>query len=313
MAMYRERGSRVATWQNMGKDVSDCRTTQEVLVKAGLDYTVIKKPAYDWFGGRYRKSDEYFWTRRKSDGFRYGLVGKGYEVVQNNKAFGFVDYIPDITFVKAGETSKGRVYIIAKLPDVNILGDAFTPYIVFENGFGGNSSIKIILSPLRCICANQIPIISKEAENANMFRHTQGVTNRVKIAGATHAKIAAEMARLNTMAQGYAAMKVTPRQVRMILDAMFPVAVDTPEATIRRIEEQKQMFVDEYNEADNYAFRGTAWGLINAYTSCLTRKPLNGRATEESRFVNLTLDRRPKVFNVSPGVFLDMVKDIAVA
>lgn len=64
-----------------------------------------------------------------------------------------------------------------------------------------------------------------------------------------------------------------------------------------------------------YAFRGTAWGLINAYTDCLTRKPLLGTATEETRFVNVTIknDKSRNVFNTTPSGFLTMVNDIAVA
>ena len=306
------RDARVATWKNIGTDVAGCTTAQDVLVRAGLDYTVVKRPVYDRFGGRYRRSNEWFFTERESDGFRYGIVKKGYEIVQNLNAFSFVDFIPDFSYVKAGETECGMVYIIGSLPPVDILGDKFTPYVVFVNGFSGNSSVKIVLSPLRVICANQIPFIMKEAENAVSFRHTKSAPMRVKQAGDASIAMAAGMARLNKMAEGYAAMKVSPRQVGLVLDAMFPVNANASEAAARRIEEKKQRFIDAYDEADNHAFRGTAWGLINAYTDCLTRKDLKGSATEETRFVNVTL-RKPEVFNVTANKFIDIVNDIAVA
>ena len=131
---------RTATWRNVGADVSKCRTMEEVLKVSGLDYTVVKRQAYDRFGGRFRKLTGQYYTERKvgspKAGRWYGPVGESYTVIQNIDAFSFADYIEGITYVKAGETAKGLVYVIGSLPPVTILGDSFVPYIVLVNGFG---------------------------------------------------------------------------------------------------------------------------------------------------------------------------------
>lgn len=310
---------RTATWRNVGADVSKCRTMEEVLKVSGLDYTVVKRQAYDRFGGRFRKLTGQYYTERKvgspKAGRWYGPVGESYTVIQNIDAFSFADYIEGITYVKAGETAKGLVYVIGSLPPVTILGDSFVPYIVLVNGFGKDSSVKYVLSPLRVVCENQIPFIMKNAENAVMLRHTQSAPEKIKEAACAQIKMAQGMAQLNQLAEKYAAMKINPRQFLMLLDAMFPMNAGMTEATVNRIEEKRQAFIDAYDEEDNHAFRGTAWGLINAYTDCLTRKPLLGTATEETRFVNITIknDKRRNVFNTTPSGFLTMVNNIAVA
>ena len=308
---------RTATWRNVGADVSTCRNMEEVLKVSGLDYTVVKRQAYDRFGGRFRKLKGQYYTERKAgspeEGRWYGPVGENYVVIQNFNAFSFADDIEGITYVKAGETAGGLVYVIGSLPPVTILGDMFTPYIVLINGFGRNSSVKYVLSPLRVVCENQVPFIMKDAENAVMLRHTQSAPERIKEAAVAQVRMASGMAQLNQLAEKYAAMKINPRQFLMLLDAMFPMPVGMTEAAVSRIEEKRQVFIDAYDEEDNHAFRGTAWGLINAYTDCLTRKPLKGQATEESRFVSVTLKKDRNVFNTTPSGFLTMVNDIAVA
>lgn len=310
---------RTATWKNVGADVSKCRTIEEVLKTSGLDYTVVKRQAYDRFGGRYRKLTGQYYTERKAgslgEGRWYGPVGENYVVVQNINAFGYSDYIDGITYVKAGETAGGIVYVIGSLPPVTILGDTFIPYVVFVNGFGRNSSVKFVLSPLRVVCENQIPFIMKDAENAVSIRHTQSAPEKIKEAAFAQVKMASAMAQLNELAEKYAAMKINPRQFLMLLDAMFPMNAGMTEAAINRIQEKRQVFIDAYDEEDNHAFHGTAWGLINAYTDCLTRKPLLGTATEETRFVNITIknDKSRNVFNTTPSGFLTMVNDVAVA
>ena len=137
---------RTATWENIGTSVRGEKKIEDVLTAAGLNYTVEKRPVY-----RYERNprklvriSNRFTCERREDGHSYDEIVSGkYTIVQNREAFDFVNYMSDeVEFLKAGETANGLVYIIGKLPDVNILGDPFTPHVIFSNSFTGKTSIR---------------------------------------------------------------------------------------------------------------------------------------------------------------------------
>ena len=151
---------RTTTWHAIGKDVQECTDMAQVLRKSGLDYTVEKRPIWTYpdveDSGKRMIIPNRFITTRKEDGHIYDVVSDKFEIVQNADAFDFVNYMGDeIQFEKAGETASGMVYIIAKLPDVDILGDKFTPHVIFRNGFSGKVKITAAIAPLRLVCQNQ--------------------------------------------------------------------------------------------------------------------------------------------------------------
>lgn len=299
---------RIATWRRIGTDVKTARDVDEVLKLAHLDYKVYKRQAFYNFGGKQHKNEGYFNTVRMLDDGKtphaYGVVKSTYQIVQNRDAFGFVDYLDDrFIFEKAGELPRrdgkpsGTVYIIGRLPEVNILGDAFTPNLIIMNDFSGSRSINALIVPLRLICENQIPWALKESDNCISIRHFKSAKEKLKQAVAVEKEVILYMDTLNSMAEGYAAMKVSPHQIDMILDAMFPVDPTDPPKKVQNLvkkrEEFKEAFYKAYNEDDNYSFRGTAWGMFNAYADIMTHDRTN-RTTPESDFASATFGEKKK-------------------
>lgn len=308
---------RAATWNEIGTDVKNARNVDTVLEQANLNYTVRKRPSkrYNSITRRNEPYPEYvsrrFHTERVSDGHVYeaGLT-ESYTVIQNRDAFDFVNYIADdIRFEKAGETENGLVYVIGRLPDVNILGDGFTPHVIFTNGFGGNSSVRAAICPLRIICQNQFATAFGDTNNSISIRHTKGAVARMKEAKKTLITAADYMEQLRKMAEGYAAMKIGPRQLGLVIDAMFPEKEGMAEEKLKALAKKKAKFEAELMAAmqqpDNYMFRGTAWGLVNAYTDMLTHAPVKGRSSAESRFEKVT-------FGNDAARFMRIVDKIAV-
>lgn len=304
---------RVPTWANIGTDVRMERRIDDVLNSAKLNYTVEKRPLY-----RYQRDPrklvripDRFVTEREEDGHCYNeVVSKRYQVVQNREAFDFVNYMSDdVEFLKAGETPSGLVWIIGKLPDVDILGDRFTPHVIFSNSHTGKTSVRAAICPLRIICQNQFATAFKDANNAVSVGHTASADRKLKEARSVLRASADHMAELNRMAEGYAAMKVSPRQVQMVLDALFPVKSGATQKQVQDIAAKKMKFEAEFTKAmnspDNHTFRGTAWQLVNAYTDVLTHAPLTGKSTPDSRFVNVT-------FGNDTSKFLKIVDAVAV-
>ena len=292
----RRKHMRTATWENIGTSVRGEKKIEDVLTAAGLNYTVEKRPVY-----RYERNprklvriSNRFTCERREDGHSYDEIVSGkYTIVQNREAFDFVNYMSDeVEFLKAGETANGLVYIIGRLPDVNILGDPFTPHVIFSNSFTGKTSIRAAICPLRIICQNQFAAAFRDTHNAVSVGHTASAERKLKEARSV-----------------LRAMKVSSRQVAMVLDAMFPVPADAPQKRAAEIAAKKAKFEAQFRKAmdspDNYVFRGTAWQLVNAYTDVLTHAPLSGKSTFDSQFVKVT-------FGNDTSKFLKIVDAVAV-
>lgn len=288
---------RTTTWHAIGKDVQECKSMEQVLHASGLDYEVTKYPIFSHTG---EVIPNRFITTRDNDGHMYDVVSDKFQIVQNRDAFDFVNYMgEDLTFEKAGETANGMVYIIGKLPEVNILGDAFTPHVIFRNGFSGKVKITAAICPLRIVCQNQFNFAFKNTQNAVTIRHVGNAEAKLQEAREVLKLSADYMAEINTMANRYAGVKLTPDQLEKVVNQMFPMANNESMNSFKRhhLEAARAAFVNAYNADDNGNFRGTAWGLINAYTDYITHKVPMGKSEtkDEGKFMTVTF--HPAIMN----------------
>lgn len=287
---------RTATWSKVGKSVEECKSMDQVLKASGLDYTVEMRPVFMDAGGaaKYRvEIPNRFVTVRTSDDHPYDVVSDKFEIIQNREAFDFVNFMGEgLTFEKAGETANGMVYIIGKLPEVSILGDAFTPYVLFRNGFNGKTKITAAISPLRIVCQNQFNFAFKNTANAITIRHVRNAEAKLEEARETLRMTADYMEQLNLMAEHYAGMKISESRLERIVKYMFPIPEDTAINAFKKknLEDQRAAFINAHNQDDNANFRGTAWGLVNAYTDFITHKEPAGKREDrfEGKFVSTT-------------------------
>lgn len=263
---------------------------EHVLRASGLDYEVTKYPILAHTG---EVIPNRFITTRNNDGHMYDVVSDKFQIVQNRDAFDFVNYMgEDLTFEKAGETSNGMVYIIGKLPEVDILGDAFTPHVIFRNGFSGKVKITAAICPLRIVCQNQFNFAFRNTQNAVTIRHVGNAEAKLQEAREVLKLSANYMAEINAMANQYVGVKLTPDQLEKVVNQMFPMANIESMNSFKRhqLEAARTAFVNAYNADDNGNFRGTAWGLINAYTDYITHKVPMGKSEtkEEGKFMTVT-------------------------
>lgn len=300
---------RTTTWHAIGKDVKECKDMEQVLRSSGLDYTVEKMRVYFDPTSSMQATTPVpnrFVTVRTSDGHPYDVVSDKFEIIQNRDAFDFVNFMgDDLQFEKAGETENGMVYIIGKLPEVSILGDAFTPHVIFRNGFNGKTKITAAISPLRMVCQNQFNFAFKNAANAITIRHVRNAEAKLEEAKETLRMTADYMAQLNIMAERFATMKISADRMERVVKYLFPIPEDTNINPFKRknLEDQRAAFLAAHSQDDNGNFRGTAWGLVNAYTDFITHKEPAGNRSDrfEGKFVNTT-------FKVSMNPIIDAIE-----
>ena len=285
---------RTTTWHAIGKSVEQCRDLEGVLKASGLNYTVEKHPVFAQpTMGQFTKVPNRFITTRDTDGHMYDIVSDKFEIVQNREAFDFVNYMgDDLQFRKAGETENGMVYIIGALPEVNILGDAFIPHVIFRNGFTGKIKITAAICPLRMICQNQFNFAFKNTQNSTTIRHVRNAHDKLEEAREVLKTAADYMQELNAMAEQYVRIKLGAKDLDKLLDRMFPLVDPESMNSFKRhqLEVSREKFKAAYLADDNRNFKGTAWGIINAYTDFITHRAAMGKSEtkEEGKFMTVT-------------------------
>lgn len=287
--------ARTTTFANIGTDIAGLKTSEEVLNAANLNYTVVKKNMYlqDASGNLINYPDKKFTVVEGTDKV-LGVVSSKYEVCQNREAFSFIDYIggadAGFEYVKAGETNSGLVYIIAKIPNVTLMGDSVTPYIIFQNSHDGLNSVKATICPLRIICQNQFNVSFRESPNTVRIVHSSQMDSRMLAAREMMRDVASYMETFEDTATELATKKIAYNDVIKLFNEVFQYDLaKMSERQKKTFEDARNDFLTCYNSDDNQNFKGTAWGVMNGAADYLTHHRSVRKTHPDTIFVNTTL------------------------
>lgn len=205
----------------IGKDVSDCTTSEEVMRKAKLDFIVdkcdlmakmpiklndnvnnkVNEKAGDFVynGDIYRDCPNAYATYRTDLNVPLGLVNCKYQVVQNTEVFKFFDNAigkDKAIWDRAGCFGYGhKLFVSAKLPITTTVGkDPIENYLVFSTSHDGSSSVRIMFTPIRVACTNMLNSALHAADSYIALKHTKNVKDRL-VEGSDILKIACEHAK----------------------------------------------------------------------------------------------------------------------
>lgn len=283
MATYTVKG---LPWRSgLGKDVSDCKTSEEVLIKSGLNFNVEKCPimakmsydsekeqfisstmgdfAYD--GNIYRPCPNGYATYRTDKNVPLGIVKSKYEVVQNTDAFRFFDEaiggVGGAVWDTAGYFGHGeKVFITAKLPiTTTVNGDAIDNYLVFANSHDGSSSIFVMFTPIRCICTNCLNSALRNADAYIRIRHTESASSNLQ-KGIEVLKAAIQYAKTSEeLYNSLTKIKMTDEQVMEYISTLYLSA-------------EENFALKQYDEKNGYKKLVTKEWLALQRTKISTRK-----------------------------------------
>lgn len=285
---------RTATFHNFGIDVTGANTIDEVLETAKLDYTVKTEPVYypsTLEGTDMKQVPGKLLTIKEATREPIAIVSDKYKVCQNRDAFDFIDSIHDnIEFVSAGETQSNLIYIIARMQNVNVLGDEVTPFVIFQNSHDGLGAVKATISPLRHVCQNQFNISFAQSPNTVRIVHSSTMDSKLITAREMLSDIAAYMDTFKAEAENLATVKLSNDRLIKAFNEVFKY--DPEKMSPRQIvtfDKNLTEFLAAYNAEDNQNFKGTVWGGINGAADYLTHHTSARPSSQETRFVNVTL------------------------
>lgn len=278
--------TRLATWNNIGVESKE-HSFRELLKEADLDYTAVTEDLFVEHEGTRIQIPNKKVVLREDTKEIFGIVSDRYQLCQNKEALEFVEYIEGVELLRAGANG-GFTWMIGKLPAVEVLGDSIEPHLIFQNSHDGSCSIKTTICMLRIICQNQFVASFKESPATITIRHQGDLEEKLLAARETMSGVYEYVKNYDSVANQLAVKKVSVEKFNEIVDGFFKIPEDSSERTKNLIIDRRLKFQDAYQADDNQNFKGTKWGLVNAYSDLITHEEYNRKTTnwETNRFLN---------------------------
>lgn len=230
-------------WHGLGEMVQEAPTSADALRLAGLDWRVDSKPVQVCGG---RKVDGFRANVRATDGAVLGMVSDRYRICQNTDAFDFTDNLigGEVRYETAGSLQGGRkIWLLAKLPDTSLLGDAVEPYLCFTSSHDGSGAIRVCMTPVRVVCQNTLNIALSGAKRTWAARHTGNIDAKLEEARTCLTLADKYMAELNSAADKLANTTVTDDQIQQILSELFPLEDDASDREKNNVKALKNEYM----------------------------------------------------------------------
>ena len=242
--------SRAPIWGGLGTDISGLNNIDDVLDKANLNWDVLEKPIVTEDG---IPLPGYKATVRDVDQFPLGIVSDNYETLSNRECYGFLQELLKygFRFMFAGMFNGGRkTWVLLKTPKNYMLsGDRLSEYIVCLNSHDGSSSMRIVFTPIRCICSNMISISLRKAARAFSFKHTSTIQSRMATALETMDRNQEYMEALVDQLQSLTYISVAREDVQRFLEELMPIPEDASSIQEQNVWKQRYDVLDRYDNA----------------------------------------------------------------
>ena len=160
-------------WHGLGTAVSNDLTPNQMMVKAGLDWSVDKVPTYAKVGDVEVPTGQEALVR-SSDNKVLTQVGKNWHPVQNEEAFEFFSeycMAGDMEMHTAGSLKEGKMtWGLAKVKEsCDVLGDdQVDSFLLFSNPHEYGKSIDIRFTPIRVVCNNTLSMALASVKNTGV-------------------------------------------------------------------------------------------------------------------------------------------------
>ena len=247
-----------APWHRLGVRLDGPATAAEAIEAAGLGWNVETRPVYVMnLDEGFVKIEGKSAIVRSDTEETFGIMGSGYQPVQNNEAFSFFDKTiaqGEAVYHTAGSLYGGkRIWILAKLPeDIKVLpGDTVQPYILLSNSHDGSQALRMQITPIRVVCWNTLSVALRGG-GAFYAKHTRNVMTK-----------AAEAREVLGLAHAYY--------------EMFARTIDKLVNTRMTVFDQQRYFQQVYHFKDNKSYAEQDHRIVRAYetTVDLLNHPTN--------------------------------------
>lgn len=262
-------------WHGLGVPVSNDLTPNQMMKKAGLDWTVEQIDSYVQVGDK-RVPTGMKALVRSSDNKVLTNIGQVWNPVQNEDAFNFFsEYVlkGDMEMHTAGSLKGGQlVWALAKVKESFDLfgGDTVESYLLFSNPHKYGFSIDVRFTPIRVVCNNTLSLsLEAKAERSVKVGHrTEFNADEVKKAlGIASAKLS----QYKEMAEFLGSKRYNIDNLIEYYNTVFPRTADkrvqNQELSVETLSKNAKAAFDaiELQPGAKYA-EGSWWQAFNSVT-----------------------------------------------
>ncbi|MGS0688923.1 DUF932 domain-containing protein [Nakamurella sp. GG22] len=211
-----------------------------------------------------------------------GVVGRGYTPIQNEAHAALLDALVDESgahFETAGSLRGGRqVFLTMKLPTTMQVGgvDPVDLYLIACNSHDGTSAFRLLVSPVRVVCANTQAMAISRAKSSFSIRHTSGAAGQIEQARQALGLTFAYAEEFQAQADQLIAQSMTDQQFRDLINAVWPAdpKADKSKRSQTIAANRRAVLVDLWRHSPTgEVIRGTRWARTRRSPSTPTTSP----------------------------------------
>ena len=226
------------------------------------------------------------------------IVGKRYQIVQNEQLFEFGDNLLDggASWESAGSIKGGRLVfgslVIPKeiVLDAQGANDKTTTYLLVHTSHDGSVSVQASVTPVRVVCQNTLNLALKGTKQSFKLRHTQSVDGKIQIAREALGLSFEYMDIFEKEAKALFETAVSDLQFNNIVNAIYPKPKDDDSKKAKTLWDNNRVLIDDlyHNSPTNSNIKGTAWGVFNTLTERLDyfRNERKGERGKENKLAS---------------------------
>ena len=269
----------IRPWHGLGTVIQDAPTSEEAIKLANLGWDVIQEPVYLGDG---TEIPNLFANVRSDTKDVLGTVKSQYVISQNTESFAFIDNIIsnskgiECRYETAGSLFGGKkVFMLVRLPDIDLVGDKTESYLFFSNSHDGTSGLMAGITNVRVVCNNTLQLAEKGSQRLWKIRHSASLQSRMKEAETTLGLSLTYQERIKQDAEKMALKKINEEKFfKGLYDSL---KWDTDKNKERIITGIRDLYIEK---DDLQNFRGTAWGAYNAVMDAVSNtKPARVTST----------------------------------
>lgn len=274
-----------SVFARQAKNVVGVKTAEEAIEKAGLDWTVSKRPVMFQAKDGPAFLDGKFAIVRDDNDAGLGVVGRVYETFQNKTGLNFMNgFVQDglASYHSAYSLKGGRnIVLTLKLPkEVYVAGkDALAVYLQLSTAHDGSSPIDISVFVERLICSNGLT--GFVSDQSFSIRHTSRTSEKIAIAKSSLNFATNSIGRILEEAEAMVRTKLNSQIVDSFLNGIGLGKTNddsTRKTNIRQDILRLQNFGYGHNEP---AIKNSVWTMYNAVTQYVDHN--NNNRSDDSK------------------------------
>ena len=204
-----------------------------------------------------------------------GVVGGNYRPVQNEAHAEILNTVVDeggAHFETAGSLRGGRqVFLSMKVPRTMLVGgvDPVDLYLIACNSHDGSSAFRLLVSPVRVVCANTQAAALRSAKSSFSIRHTSGAAGRISQAREALGLAWQYAGEFQAQADRLIDQAMTDAQFEQLIAAVWP-ADEAAKVSNRRSRSDDRAVelrkLRRYSPTISEDFRTTKWAAYQVIT-----------------------------------------------